>query len=92
MPDKHSDQQSVDVVKLAPYLDGRTPAADTSDHKLAPAANDLILVVAQVGGHLSLAAASFHECTFLYIWLAGYSVPPNSTAGREMRSRVPSRR
>src|SRR5208282_3203920 len=49
-------------------------------HQLTPAADDLVLMVAQVGGHSPLAAVYVHAYAFLYIRLRVTHVPANSTS------------
>ena len=55
-----AQEERVQVLKLGPDLHGRTAAADPGRHELAPAADDLILMVAHVGRHPPLAGVIFH--------------------------------
>src|SRR5207244_8171526 len=74
------DHERIQHRELTPDLGDRAPAAQARDHELAPAAHDLVLVVAHVHGHPPLAAINVHGCAFLYIRCPVSHVPPNSTS------------
>jgi hypothetical protein len=64
---QHPDDQRVKAVKLAPHFIDRGPAAHAGDDQFAPAAHDLVVVVAQVFRHALPSTTNVHRCVFLNI-------------------------
>jgi len=63
---KLPDDQRVEVFELAACLLGRRAAAQARRHQLAPAADDLVVVIAQKRRHALLRSANVHLCHPMY--------------------------